>query len=383
MYKFKFSEKDSLISLLEDLSQNYPNGACLFVTDREKVIHKKSLGFDLPGTDVGTANKKGGVAEQVIKAKKTLLLKLEASLYGKRILVQAGPLWSDDEEEVLGAWAIAQPRIHPIASAFDLFAPAAVDLFPEGAIMYVTNKEKVIKRCVSTKMSDFPFVQIGESVNNLGIASKVLETGKKIAVEVPPEKYGHPALVICEPVFDDGEIVGTFGVGIFRDLPAQMKDLATSLGQNLSEVSAGIQQIAASASEVMQNQRTLHEHIEQIRELTKEINRIMGFAKEVAEETKMLGLNAAIEAARAGEAGRGFGVVADEIRKLSESSKKNVLEIREITSNIEQAIISTEIASQKTLKSTEEQAAATEEISAALQEMAGMAQKVNEVAKQL
>lgn len=59
---------------------------------------------------------------------------------------------------------------------------------------------------------------------------------------------------------------------------------------------------------------------------------------EITEQTNLLALNAAIEAARAGDAGKGFSVVADEIRKLAEGSKKAVEEIQSITSKVTQSV---------------------------------------------
>ncbi len=125
----------------------------------------------------------------------------------------------------------------------------------------------------------------------------------------------------------------------------------------------------------------MFDNIKEVTGLSEEINEVSAFIKEIADETKMLGLNAAIEAARADDAGRGFGVVAEEIRKLSDQSKSTVPKIKKLTNIIMAKVDEVSDKSRNSLHSSQEQAAATEEITASIEEIAAMTEELNKIAK--
>jgi methyl-accepting chemotaxis protein len=115
----------------------------------------------------------------------------------------------------------------------------------------------------------------------------------------------------------------------------------------------------------------------------KETDEVLNFIKEISSQTNLLGLNAAIEAARAGENGRGFGVVAEEIRKLSKGSAEAVKGVHDILQKIVKSVnkISKEIGD--TSEATEEQAAATEQINASVEELNSISEIMVHIGKKL
>lgn len=143
---------------------------------------------------------------------------------------------------------------------------------------------------------------------------------------------------------------------------------------SVEEITSGSQKLASTINSVLNFAQTTDQKI-------KETGTLLSSIQEIASRSNLLALNAAIEAARAGDAGRGFSVVADEMRKLaqisSESAKRvsnTLLEIRKAVQDMADEIHNTSVVA-------ESQAAATEEITANLQEITSSADRLNSLSK--
>jgi len=161
----------------------------------------------------------------------------------------------------------------------------------------------------------------------------------------------------------------------------KLKSVTSTLSDGLAQISATMEELAASAVVVSENQENLNAEINHVNEVTGKIDAVMDFIKDIADETRLLGLNAAIEAARAGEAGLGFGVVAQEIRKLSADSKETVGKIKDLTTSIKESVDKTVFMGNETTNTIGQQAAAIEQVTASVMEIASLTEQLDNLTK--
>ncbi|MDQ0207496.1 methyl-accepting chemotaxis protein [Alkalicoccobacillus murimartini] len=157
--------------------------------------------------------------------------------------------------------------------------------------------------------------------------------------QLPKEIYGFAFDITYIPFKDENdEIVAALSLNASRKELDRIEELMGETSNISDQLLSGIQQVAAHSQQLSATSDQLLKNAVRTVDQSDAVTNITNFIGDISRQTNLIGLNAAIEAARVGQAGAGFGVVASEVRKLSDETKKAANQIDDTLKKIQTSI---------------------------------------------
>jgi methyl-accepting chemotaxis protein len=273
-------------------------------------------------------------------------------------------------------------EMHSVIKSFKEILEQLPQFFDDEISFTLTDRERFIKLTESKNMAGF--AKPGDVIPKGEMLRQVMETGKIQSFTVENYNGIMDIRVVAIPLKDiAGKVVGAISYGKSLEKSAKV----SKMSRDLANATASILKVANDIDEDIKNIKEINVNVvAEVENTTKHCDNtdnIIAFIDNVAKQTNLLGLNAAIEASRAGESGRGFSVVASEIRKLSVSSATSITQINTILKSIKDSVERVEKSIETSMNSSKKQEDALTQIIESVKQLNLSAEILTEMADKL
>jgi RNase P/RNase MRP subunit p29 len=269
-----------------------------------------------------------------------------------------------------------------LLEAFKMVMPYLPNFFEDEISVALTDTKQFL---VNQACDSIPLkAGYGDPIPQNGAGYKAIATKQTIVQEVPKEVYGVPFKSYAVPLKNaNGEVVGAVMLARNIERSKKLSKISQDMAQTYKQVNDASCLLLSEIQELANINQDILDKSVQASEQTNGTTEILKFIEKISTQSNLLGLNASIEAARAGEAGRGFQVVAEEIRKMSLNTTESIKKISHVLAYIRTSIqdISSEMGNsnemfQKQINVLEEITASFEEMDKTVHDIEEMSQKI-------
>ncbi|MHB8916418.1 MAG: methyl-accepting chemotaxis protein [Desulfocucumaceae bacterium] len=261
-------------------------------------------------------------------------------------------------------------------------APQLKEVLGEEYAVSVTDTEKFIFYTPGIQLDHK--VKYGDPIRPGSLTYRCMESGNRTVASAGSELYGVSYMGKAVCIRDEtNKIVGTLGFWLPTTRTEKVLEMSDKMISAVSQISSFATNLSAASEELASTVQTINSNTQEMLNDVNNTDGILQLINEVSSQTHLLGLNAAIEAARAGDQGRGFNVVAEEIRKLAARTNTSVKDIKQIISIIKGHIeaLATQISEISAV--TEEQAASSQSVMSFVNKLDEITGQLKELAEEL